>query len=249
MLGCIVQARMSSSRLPGKVMLPLKDKKPILFHVIKQLQYSKLIKKIVVATSKNSEDDVIETYLKEIGIECFRGSLNDLIDRHYQCAKKFNFSNIIRIPSDKPFIDPTIVDDTIKLFNSVPNDYSSNFPFPLKFNIGVEVEIFSFEALKKAWKYSMKSSEREHIFPYFHNHKDEFKILYSSNLEKFSKYRFTVDRIEDYDLIKLLVNKINKSPILISDIISLLEKNPELKKINENIKFDEGQLKSLKEEK
>ena len=248
MLGCIIQARMSSSRLPGKVMLPLKNKKPILFHVIKQLQYSKLIKKIVVATSLNSEDDIIEDYLDEIGINCFRGSLDDLIDRHYQCAKKFNFSAIMRMPSDKPFFDPQIVDEVIELFNSVPNDYTSNFPVPLKFNIGTEVEIFSFEALEKAWKNSVKPSEREHIFPYFHNHKNEFKILYSPNLEKFSNYRFVVDRDNDYKLVKLLAEKINKSPILISDIVNLLEKEPELKKINEHIDFNEGQSKSIKEE-
>ena len=248
MLGCIIQARMSSSRLPGKVMLPLKDKKPILFHVIKQLQYSKFIKKIVVATSTNNEDNVIEEYCKEIGIDCFRGSLNDLIDRHYQCAKKFNFSAIMRMPSDKPFLDPQIGDEVIELFNSIPNDYTSNFPFPLKFNIGTEVEIFSFQALEKAWKNSVKPSEREHIFPYFHNHKNEFKMLYSPNLEKFPNYRFVVDRDRDYELVKLIINKINKSPILISDIVTLLEKEPELRKINENIDFNEGQSKSIKEE-
>lgn len=239
---------MSSSRLPGKVMLPLKAKKPIIYYVLKQLHYSKFIKKIVVATSLNSEDDIIENYLEEIGIECFRGSLNDLIDRHYQCAKKFNFSAIIRIPSDKPFIDPQIVDDVIELFNSVHNDYSSNFPFPLRFNIGTEVEIFSFRALEKAWKNSVKPSEREHIFPYFHNHKNEFKMSYSPNLEKFSNYRFVVDRDKDYKLVKLLADKINKFPILISDIVNLLEEEPELKKINEHIDFNEGQLKSINDE-
>jgi len=247
MLGCIVQARMSSSRLPGKVMLPLKKNKPVIYYVLKQLQYSKFIKKIVVATSLNSEDDVIENYLEEIGIECFRGSLNDLIDRHYKCAKKFNFSTIIRIPCDKPFIDPQIVDDVIELFNSVQNDYSSNFQFPLRFNIGTEVEIFSFRALEKAWKNSVKPSEREHIFPYFHNHKNEFKMLYSPNLEKFSTYRFTIDKAEDYRLLKLLADKINKFPILISDIVNLLEEEPELKKINKNMDFNEGQLKSIKD--
>lgn len=235
---------MSSSRLAGKVMLPLNEK-PLIHNVITQLQHSQLIEKIVVATSTNPEDDVIENYLKKINIDCFRGSLDDLIDRHYECAKKFNFSAIVRIPCDKPFIDPQIVDETISLFSSAVYDYVSNFPFPLKFNIGTEVEIFSFIALENAWKNSSDPIEREHIFPYFHNHKNDFKMLYYPYLEKFTSYRFTVDRIEDYELVTLLSQKINKSPVLFSDILEIFEQQPKLKKINEHINFNEGQLRSL----
>ena len=225
-------------------MLPL-NKKPLIHNVIKQLQHSQLIEKIVVATSINPEDDDIENYLKQINIDCFRGSLDDLIDRHYECAKKFNFSAIIRIPCDKPFIDPQIVDDIISLFSSTTYDYVSNFPFPLKFNIGTEVEIFSFTALENAWKNSSDPLEREHIFPYFHNNRNKFKMLYSPSLEKFASYRFTVDRIEDYELVKLLSQKINKSPVLFSDILKIFKQHPEFKKINENINFNEGQLRSI----
>ena len=107
---------MSSSRLPKKVMLPLNEK-PLIHNVIKQLQYSRLIEKIVVATSTNPEDDVIENYLNEINVECFRGSMDDLVDRHYQCAKKFKFSSIVRIPCDKPFIDPHMIMFQISLFH------------------------------------------------------------------------------------------------------------------------------------
>ena len=244
LIGCIIQARMASSRLPGKVMLPLNNY-PLIYNVIQQLKHSKLTEKIVVATSTNHEDDVIENYLKTIDIDCFRGSLDDLIDRHYQCAKKFDFHAIIRIPCDKPLIDPNIVDEIISLFLSTDNDYTSNFPFPLKFNIGTEVEIFTFNALAKAWKTSSNPLEREHIFPYFHNHKNEFKMLYSPYLEKFSSYRFTIDRTEDYELVKILLNKINKFPILLSDIVEILDQTPELKKLNENIHFDEGQIRSF----
>jgi len=235
---------MSSSRLPKKIMLPLNEK-PLIHNVIKQLQHSRLIEKIVVATSTNPEDDVIENYLNEINVDCFRGNMDDLVDRHYECAKKFKFSAIVRIPSDKPFIDPQIVDDIISLFSLDTYDYVSNFPFPLKFNIGIEVEIFSFTALEKAWKNSSDHLEREHIFPYFHNNRNEFKMLYSPSLEKYSSYRLTVDRIEDYKLVTLLSKKINKSPVLFSEILKIFKQQPKLKKINKNINFNEGQLRSI----
>ena len=102
---------MSSRRLPGKIM-KIVDGKPILYHVINQLSHSKLLKKIVIATSTNTDDDRVENYAKKLGISCFRGKLYDVLDRHYQCAKKFSLNTIIRIPSDKPLIDPHAVSYT-----------------------------------------------------------------------------------------------------------------------------------------
>ena len=221
------------------------DSKPVLYHVTNQLSHSKLLKKIVIATSTNTDDDIVENYTKKLGISCFRGKLDDVLDRHYQCAKKFSFDTIVRIPSDKPLIDPYIVDEVIAQFTSNQYDYVSNFPFPLKFNIGIEVEIFSFTALEKAWKNSSDHLEREHIFPYFHNNRNEFKMLYSPSLEKYSSYRLTVDRIEDYKLVTLLSKKINKSPVLFSEILKIFKQQPKLKKINKNINFNEGQLRSI----
>src|SRR5690348_3787154 len=111
--GCIVQARMGSSRLPGKVMMPIDGKNPVLYYVISQLRYSKLIGKLIVATTTLKNDDVIAEYVDHIGVDCYRGSVNDVLDRYYQCAKKFSLSTIVRITSDDPLIDPIIVDQTI----------------------------------------------------------------------------------------------------------------------------------------
>ncbi|MDC0142282.1 acylneuraminate cytidylyltransferase, partial [Candidatus Nitrosopelagicus sp.] len=127
MIGCIVQARMGSTRLPGKVLKNVEENKTVLDFVIKQLQESKLIDKIVVATTDLEEDSKIMDYSKKIGIECFRGDPKNVLKRHYECAKKFSMPTIVRIPSDKPLIDPTIVDQNIKFFNENSYDYVTNF--------------------------------------------------------------------------------------------------------------------------
>ena len=115
-MGCIIQARMGSTRLPGKVMLNVEDQKPVLYFVIKQLQECKLIDKIIVATTTNEEDDQIVNYSKNMGIDHFRGRSKDVLDRYYQCAKEYSISTIVRIPSDKPLIDPEIVDNVVTIF-------------------------------------------------------------------------------------------------------------------------------------
>ena len=246
MIGCIVQARMGSSRLPGKVMLKL-DENPVLYYVLKQLQSSKLIEKIVVATTTLDQDDVIEDYVKNMGIDVFRGSSNDVLDRYYQCATKFSFSTIIRITSDNPLIDPTIVDNLIQKFISnsydcLTNAYVRTFPY------GTEVEIFSFESLEKAWKNATKPSEREHVTPYLYNNSGNFKIFNVEHPKNISNLRWTIDRKNDLTLVKSIISKIKKRPILMNDILDLFSKEPELFEINKNQIPNEGYQKSLKED-
>tara|TARA_B100000953_G_scaffold191035_1_gene157271 strand:- start:276 stop:1031 length:756 start_codon:yes stop_codon:yes gene_type:complete len=245
MIGCIIQSRMSSRRLPGKIM-KIVDSKPILYHVINQVSSSKILEKIVVATSTNTDDDMIENFTKKLGISCFRGKLNDVLGRHYQCAKKFSFDTIVRIPSDKPLIDPNVIDEVITQFTSGQYDYTSNFVYPLQYNIGTEVEVFSFNALEKANKSAKKPSEREHIFPYFHNHKNKFKIKFVSNLNDVNHLRYSLDRKEDLKLIQEVFSRIKKRPILKNDILELFSKNPEFFDINKYFDPNEGQIQSLK---
>ena len=246
MIGCIVQARMGSSRLPGKVMLKL-DENPVLYYVLKQLQSSKLIEKIVVATTTLDEDDMIEDYVKNMGIDVFRGSSNDVLDRYYQCATKFSFSTIIRITSDNPLIDPTIVDNLIQKFISnsydcLTNAYVRTFPY------GTEVEIFSFESLNNAWKNATKPSEREHVTPYLYNNSGNFKNFNVEHPKNISNLRWTIDRKNDLTLVKSIISKIKKRPILMNDILDLFSKEPELFEINKNQIPNEGYQKSLKED-
>lgn len=246
-IGCIIQARMSSTRLPGKVMLNIDEKDPIIYYVIKQISESRLCDQIVIATTTLPEDEEIVKFAKDMNVSCFRGSVEDCLDRYYQCAKEFSLSTIVRITCDNPLIDPTLIDDAIKLFNSEKYDYVTNCR-ERTFPQGTEVEIFSFNALEKAWKEAKKYSEREHVTPYFYNNPDQFKIFNIRNNENLSHLRWTVDRKEDLEFIKNIVSKIKKSPILMSDILKLLKMEPELININKDYVMDEGYLKSLKED-
>ena len=247
-IGCIIQARMGSTRLPGKVMMDVEDQKPVLYFVIKQLQECKLIDKIIVATTTNDEDSQIVNYSKNLGIDYFRGSAKDVLDRYYQCAKEYSISTIVRIPSDKPLIDPEVVDNVISVFNNNSYDYVTNFLSNPTFPSGEEVEVFSMNGLKKVWKEAILPSEREHVTPYFSNHEDKFEITHIENSKNLSYLRWAVDRIDDLELVRLIVSKIKKRPILMKDIVDLFDKEPELIKINESVNREEGNLKSLKED-
>ena len=156
---------MGSKRLPGKVMMDLDGKNCLLDYVLNQLSYSKLIDKIIVATTKLQEDDIIVNHVQKRNLEVFCGSSNDLLDRYYQCAQKNNLEHIVRITSDNPLIDPKIVDMVIEKYMNTEYDYVTNalirtYPY------GTETEVFSMIALEKAWKKAVLPSEREHVTPY-----------------------------------------------------------------------------------
>ncbi len=195
-LGCIIQARIGSTRLPGKVLKLLDEKNSQLFYVINQLRFCKNLEKIVVATTDSDEDNEIIKITSQLGITNFRGSTNDVLDRYYQCAKFFNLDPIVRITADNPLIDPELVDCVIKEFKNGEYDYATNF-IPRTFPYGTEAEIFSFNALELAWKESKKLSEREHVTPYFYNNLNKFKIKKISYSKNFSHLRWTVDRESD----------------------------------------------------
>ncbi len=170
-----------------------------------------------------------------------------MLDRHYQCAKKFSCTDVVRIPSDKPLIDPTIVDDVVNEYKQKSCDYISNF-LTENFQNGSEVEIFSFNTLEKAWNNAEKPSEREHVVPYIINHPEQFQLENFTNSENFSSLRYVVDRKEDLELVKKLVTKINHRPILMKDIIQIYRNEPALFELNENVDRHEGELKSAKED-
>ena len=123
MIGCIIQARMGSSRLPGKTLIKLDESRSTLDFVVNQLTFSTLIDKIVIATTNLEQDDIIEKNAKTLGIDCFRGSSDDVLDRYYHCAKKFQINTIVRITSDCPLIDPQIVDHVIRKYQHDDYDY------------------------------------------------------------------------------------------------------------------------------
>ena len=245
-INCIIQARMDSQRLPGKVLLDLTDGKKSIEFLIKQLETSNLEQKIVAIPDDDS-DNILFDFLNNLKILCYRGSKLDVLDRYYNCAKKFSLKHIMRITGDNPLIDPKIVNNAIKQYCDSNCDYLTN-SIDRTFPNGTEVEIFSFNALEIAWKNAKKKSEREHVTPYFYNNPEKFNIHYFKQQKNQSKFRYTIDRKEDYDLVVEILSRIKKRPIKTGDIIELLTKNPELLKLNSHIISNEGYIKSINED-
>ena len=247
MIGCIIQARMGSSRLPGKALMKSDSGKPLLYYVINQLRYCSKIKNLVIATTTNQEDDEIEKFANNNSVNVFRGKEKDVLDRYFQCAKKYSFSTIVRITADCPLIDPQIVDKVIEQFFSGNYDFATN-TLTRTFPIGTDVEVFSFSALNEAWENAQLPSEREHVTPYLRN-KENSKIINVENDKNISNLRLTVDRIEDFQLIKQILNNISINPIHLEDVLELFSRKPELIEINKHINHNEGFNKSLEEDK
>lgn len=249
MIGGIIQARMGSSRLLGKVMMKLDENNSVLDFVINQVKHCKLVDKIIIATTNLDEDDVIVDCAKKNRVENFRGSSSDVLDRYFQCACKFSISTIIRITSDCPLIDPEIVDDTVSSFQSDNFDYATN-KLPLESPTtpqGTEVDVLSFKALKKTWSEAKKTLEREHVTPYIYNNSHVFNILSLQGDPTLSKLRYTIDREKDLEVVRKLVSKIQNRPILTKDIAKLYSQEPSIFEINTGYLRNEGYLKSQKE--
>ena len=239
---------MGSTRLPGKVMELLDGKNPSLYYTINQLKNSLNVDKIIVATTKLNEDDIIEKISKNNKINCFRGNSENVLERFYECAKKFQLETIVRITADCPLIDPKIVDSFIEIFNSGEYDYVHNME-PRTFPDGLDTEVFTFNILEQAWKNAKLPSEKEHVTPYFRNNKDKFRIKNVINKKNMSSYRWTLDYQEDLDLIRNIIKEIKNRPILMNDIISLFNKKPNIFEINKKYLANEGLTRSLEEDK
>jgi len=246
-IGCIVQARMGSSRLPGKIMKKVDNDYLLIDYVINQLRFSKRIGKIIVATTNLLEDNIICEYLKFKKIEYFRGSSENVLDRYYQCAKQNSIDVIVRITADNPLIDPMIVDLIIEKYLNCKCDLATN-TIVRTFPYGTEVEVFSFESLKKAWKYAKKPSELEHVTPFIRDPKNGFTLINIENDDgNISNIRYTVDKMEDLILVREIVKNISERPILLSNIIEIYKNNPIIYDINKDVKHD-GYARSIKKD-
>ncbi len=239
----IIQARMGSTRLPGKIMMKLNGIS-ILESLLKQISNCTKLDGVILATTVNKEDDAIETFANDNSIDFFRGNSSDVLDRFYQCSKKFSVDNIVRITSDCPLLDPQLVDKVISLFLTKKYDYTNNF-VERTFPFGTEVEVFSFDSLEKAWKNAKLISQREHVTPYIYDNPTLFSLGYVKHSVDISNLHFAVDRIEDLKFVRMIYQKIKKNPILLNDILEILDKNPTLNNINKEIDPREGYKKSL----
>jgi len=245
----ILQARFSSTRLPGKVLKPILGQ-AMLAHQITRLQQATLFDKLIVATSKLSSDDGIAELCDKMNIEFYRGELDDVLDRYYQASIQYHPKHIVRVTGDCPLIDSDIIDQVIDMHIHSDYDYTSNC-IPPSLPDGLDVEVFTFEALKKAWQESRKVSDREHVTPFMRNNPASFTVQNYFYRENHSHLRWTVDEPEDFEFVTCVYQALYEEiPYFkLKDILALLEKEPSLQLINQKFKRNEGLLKSQAKEK
>ena len=229
---------MGSTRLPGKILLPLAGKS-LLLRMYERVSLAKSAGEIVVALTNEELDDQLALLCQKNNIKIFRGSSFDLLDRHYKTSKEYGAEVVIKIPSDCPLIDPHVIDKVILYYinNRDKYDFVSNL-HPPSYPDGNDVEIMSFKALENAWINAKKDFEREHTTPFIWENPDIFRIgnvVWERGLDYSMTHRFTIDYKEDYEFIKRVYDELylkNKS-FGLNEILKLLEEKPEIKKINE----------------
>lgn len=242
---------MGSSRLPGKVMLKACGK-PLLELMIERVRYSKRMDKIIVATSTKEKDNVIENFCRFLGIECFRGSEEDLLSRYKMAADAVRADVIVRLVSDTPLMDPLVIDKVVETF--VMNDYdfvSNFFPFPRTFPDGYSVEVFNLQTLNEAYREAKRPSDREHMTFFIWRRPERYSIYRVDHEKDLSKYRLNLDYKEDYFVIKSIFEALYpKNPhFTLEDIINWLDSHPEISKVNSKIKPYQNIIKSFEKDK
>lgn len=233
----IVQARMGSTRLPGKVIMDLEGE-PALVRCINRLKRAKCLDEIVIATTNKKRDKVIVDLCIKKRWKYFRGNEDDVLDRYYQAAKAFQGDIIVRVTSDCPLIEPTIVDAvvTTMIEHFHAHDYTAN-NLTRTFPIGLDTEAFTIEALERAWKEDKNPAWREHVTPYIRFHPEIFSYLEFQNDKDLSYMRWTLDTKEDLEFLRRIYKRFNgKDDFSWKDVLKILENEPELCRINAHVK-------------
>lgn len=233
----VIQARRGSSRLPDKVMMPILGK-TLLERMVERVLMARSDFEFVIATTQEAQDDAIAELCAANHWPCYRGHSTDLLDRHYQAALQFQADVVLKIPSDVPLIDPSVIDELLGFFQNHQGqfDYVSNL-HPATWPDGNDVEIITFSALKAAWEEANKPLEREHTTPFLWENPERFRIgnvLWSSGKDYSMSHRFTIDYLEDYQFINAVFEALYPlNPAFgLTDILQLLEKHPEIYEIN-----------------
>ncbi len=248
----IIQGRMSSSRLPGKILLDIAGK-PMIQRVIERTRRARTLDAVVVATTTDPSDDPATAFAASIGIPCTRGSLHDVLDRYYQAAKAHQAEIVVRITADCPVIDPAVIDQTVALITSA--DFACNRlppPFGRTFPIGLDVEVCTFAALERAWRESTETFHREHVLPYLYEGTTlsvdtaevarglsprGFRIAQLHHHPDYGSLRWTVDTPEDLVFIREIFARLpDQSQFTWYDVLQIAQKNPELAEINAGIR-------------
>lgn len=256
----LIQARMSSSRLPGKVLLDIVGE-PMLLRVVERVRLAARLNQVVVATTTHSSDDALADFCKEHAYPCFRGNLHDVLDRFYQAARSYSADAILRITADCPVIDSVLIDEMVTEFcagsdepSTLPYDFAANrLPPPWKrtFPIGLDLEMCTFAALERAWKEADQPYQREHVMPFFYEgvaQPDDvpmrvalrsprgFRVLLVNHSQDFGKMRWTVDTPQDLELIRQIYAHFEgRWDFSWQDVLALVERHPDLIQINASV--------------
>lgn len=252
MVCMIIQARLGSTRLPKKILMKVNGR-PLLSCMIERVKRAGKVDRIVIAATASHLDSQVETFCKDENVECFRGNEEDVLDRYYNCAQQIGAKVIVRLTSDCPLIDPAVIDEVVNCYleNSFKYDFVANtVPPPGTYPDGMDVEVFSFDLMEKAWKNAKKPSEREHVTFYFWKNPDLFKVYRYDLKTDLSKYRLTIDYEEDYLLIKKIIEHFHDDKLLFTmeDIIAFLKSNPDIAEINQHIERNVGWQKSFRKD-
>lgn len=237
----IVQARMNSSRFPGKVLEDIAGK-PMLERVVDRASRANRIDRLLVATTDSPADDVIEKLCIDRNWLFYRGNENDVLDRYYQAAKREKAETIVRITADCPIIDPGLIDETVCFFDTRQVDYAANRlppPWRRTYPMGLDVEVCSFDALRRTWKEADTDYQRMHVMPYMYEKDRGFSVAVMEYTEDCGAYRLAVDTPEDMDLIRRIYTYYNNASFTWLDAVHLLEEHPEWTRINRHVQQKE----------
>jgi spore coat polysaccharide biosynthesis protein SpsF len=242
----IIQARMASTRLPMKVLAEIEGR-PMLEWLIQRVSATPAINQIIVATTDSAADDELANWVDKVaGLECFRGSENDVLDRFYQCAKWHRADLIVRVTADDPLKDAAIIQKAIDcFFENSSLDYCSNTIKPT-YPEGLDIEVFRYLALERAWREAALLSEREHVTPYIWKNTNLFNVNNFEYHRDLSDWRWTVDKPSDLEFMKKIFEHFKAKPMVnFEEVIKYLELNPEISRINSGTVRNEGYLKSI----
>lgn len=231
----IIQARMASTRLAGKVMLDLAGE-PMLVRVLNRTGRAGMLDEMVVATTTGPVDDSIVDLAKRCGWPCFRGSEEDLLDRYYGAANWYRADVVVRVTSDCPLIEPIIIDQIVRNFMETgPVDYASNTLPPRTFPRGLDVEVIAYNALERAWREDKNPAWREHVTPYIYHQPEEFSLRAFVHDTDYSYMRWTVDTADDLVLIRTIYDHFGHDEFSWEDVLCLFKEKPELLEINSHV--------------
>jgi glutamate-1-semialdehyde 2,1-aminomutase len=239
----VIQARMGSTRLPGKVLEDVGGR-PLLARVVERARRARRLDAVMVATTTAAADDAVAAWCAGAGVPCFRGSEEDVLDRYVGAAREADADVVVRLTADCPLLDPAVVDEVVAAYHSEPCDYATNVLEPT-YPDGLDTEVFSRAALERAAAEARLPSEREHVTPYIRNHPAQFRLRSVRGECDLSALRWTVDDPRDLELVRAVYARLGDAEFGMSDVLALLDEQPELGAVNAGIERNEGYRRSV----